>query len=71
MYETTLPAMRIELTKAVTSLRVNIKPTKPTTSTFRAHQEVYRVSQNLQERYGLPGRLVATVIESLELPLQG
>ena len=63
--------MRIELTKAVTSLWVNIKPTRPTTSTSRAHQKVYRVSQNLQERYGSPGRLVATVIELLELPLQG
>ena len=35
--------------KAVTFLWVNIKPTRPTTSTFRAYQEVYRVSQDYQE----------------------
>ena len=34
--------------KAVTSLWVNIKPIKPTTSTARAHQ-VYRVFQDHQE----------------------
>ena len=45
VHETTLPAVRIEPTKAVTSLRVNIKPTS---STARAHQ-VYRVSQDHQE----------------------
>ena len=32
--------------KAVISLRVNIKPTKPTIFTSRAHQKVYRVSQD-------------------------
>ena len=47
VHETTLPAVRIEPTKAVTSLRVKIKPTRPTTS--RAHHEVYRVSQDHQE----------------------
>ena len=49
VHETTLFAVRIEPTKAVTSLRVNIKPTRPTTSTSRAHQEVYRVSQDHQK----------------------
>ena len=43
LHETTLPAVRIEPTKAVTSLRVNIKPTRPTTSISRAHQ-VYRLT---------------------------
>ena len=43
VHETTLPEVRIKPTKAVTSLRVNIKPTRTTTSTFRAHQKVYRV----------------------------
>ena len=69
VHKTTLSAVRIEPMKAVTSFRMNIKPTKPTTSTLKAHQ-VYRVSRNLQERYGLLGRLVATVIKLLELPLQ-
>ena len=36
VHETTLPAVRIE-------------PTRPITSTSRAHQEVYRVSQDHQE----------------------
>ena len=57
VHEITLPAMRIE-------------PTRPTTSTARVHQ-IYTVLRNLQERYSLPDRLVATVIESLELFLQG
>ena len=47
VHETTLSAVRIEPMKAGTSLRVKIKPTRPTTS--RAHQEVYRVSQDHQE----------------------
>ena len=70
MHETTLLAVQIKPTKAVTSLSVNIKPTRSTTSSSRAHQEVYRVFQNLQKRYGSPGRLVATVSELLELFLQ-
>ena len=49
VHETTLFAVRIEPTKAVNSLQVNIKPRKPSTSTFRAHQEVYRVFQDYQE----------------------
>ena len=36
VHETTLPAMRIE-------------PTRPTTSTSRVHQEVYKVSQDHQK----------------------
>ena len=47
--ETTFPAVRIKPTKAVTSLRVNIKPTRPTISFSRANQEVYRVFQDYQE----------------------
>ena len=69
-YVITLSAVRIKATKAITSLRINIKPTRPTTSILRAHP-VYRVSWKLQERYSSPGRLVATVIELFELPLQG
>ena len=48
VHETTLFAVRIEPVKAVTSLRVNIKPTRPTISISRAHQ-VYRVFQDHQE----------------------
>ena len=48
VHETILPAVRIEPIKAVTSLRINIKPMRPTTSILRAHQ-VYRVSQDYQE----------------------
>ena len=48
-HKSTLPAMRIKLTKAITSLWVNIKPIKPTNSTSRADQEVYRVSQDHQK----------------------
>ena len=33
--------------------------------------QAYAVLWNLQEYYGSPGRLVVTVIELLELPLQG
>ena len=47
-HEITLPAVRIYIKKAVISLRVIIKPTRPTTSILRAHQ-VYRVSQVYQE----------------------
>ena len=36
LHKTTLPAIRIE-------------PMRPTTSTSRAHQEVYKVSQDHQE----------------------
>ena len=49
VHEITLSAVRIELMKAVTSFRVNIKSTRPTTSTSRANQEVYRVSQDHQK----------------------
>ena len=69
VHKVTLFAMRIKPTKAVTSLWMNIKPTKPTISTLKAHQ-IYRVSRNLQARYSLPDRLVATIIELLELFLQ-
>ena len=61
VHETSFFAVRIEPIKAVTSFWVNIKPTKPTTFTLRAHQ-VYRMFRNLQECYGLLGRLVATEI---------
>ena len=47
VHETTLPGVRIEPMKAVTFLQVKIKPIRPTT--FRAHQEVYRASQDHQE----------------------
>ena len=46
VHKTTLSAVRIEPTKAVTSFWVNIKPTRPTISTSKAHQEVFRVSQD-------------------------
>ena len=69
VHKITFFAVRIELTKAVTSSRVNIKPTKPTTSTSRAHQ-VYKVSRNLQKHYDSSDCLVATIIELLKLPLQ-
>ena len=38
---------------------------------FLSEHQAYMVLQDLQERYGSPGRLVATIIESLELFLQG
>ena len=47
VHKTSLLAVHIEPTKAITSLRVNIKPTRPTTS--RAHLEVYGVFQDHQE----------------------
>ena len=49
MHETTLSTMRIEPTKIVTSFGVNIKPIRPTTSTSKANQEVYRVFHDHQE----------------------
>ena len=70
MHKTTFPAVCIKTTKAITSLRVNIKATRPTISTLRA-QQVCRVSRNLQERYGSLDCSVATLIELFELPLQG
>ena len=45
MYKTTFFVVRIELTKTFISLRLNIKPTRPTTSILRAHQ-IYMVSQD-------------------------
>ena len=49
VHKTIFPVVRIELTKAVISLQVKIKPTKPITSTFKVQQEVYRVPQDHQK----------------------
>ena len=53
IYKATLSVMRIKTTKTVISLQLNIKPTKPITSTLRTHQ-VYRVSQDHQEATSHP-----------------
>ena len=47
-YKITILVVCIKPTKAVTSFRINIKPTRPTISILRAHQ-VYRVSQDHQK----------------------
>ena len=48
VYKITLFTVRIKLMKVVTSLQVNIKPTRTTNSISRAHQ-VYRIFQDHQE----------------------
>ena len=48
IYKTILPKVRIEPIKAVTSLLVNFKPTRPIISISRAHQ-VYKVLQDNRE----------------------
>ena len=48
VHEPTFLVGRIEPMKAVTSLQVNIRPIRPTTSISKAHQ-VYKVFQDHQE----------------------
>ena len=48
-YVVTLFAMRIKPIKTITSLQIYIKPTKPTISTSKAYQEVYRIFQDHQK----------------------
>ena len=55
--------------KAVTSFRMNIQPTRPTNSIFKGTSSPQGLPR--PPSCGSPNRLIATVIELLELPLQG